>query len=406
MIVRRGSFREHNATRVLAYTFARMQPSRIRLMLAIFALVVIAPCTRTNYAEDTPSRISVEKAVAFLMSKQGKDGGWHSETYGSLRQGASLTAFSLYGISHVPEEVVAAYRKDIQRGFDFLRTGIDEKGHVANPDGTSDYPSYASAMTLTAARRLKIKLSEDDEQKLIDYLIGAQLGESRKFSPDNPHYGGWDMTGSQLVLGQTSGTNVSLGRFVIEALSASDDAKAKAAVQLGRQWAHGCQNFPGDGGFFFVPEARFQSNKAQLMKDREDESERRPRSYGTTTCDGVCCLLYAGASDMDERVAAGVKWVVDRPTVDEVPGFEDLKPSTQWEKGLRYYYYAGLVKVLPYFPEEESAERSKNLTKKLLSDQRRDGSWKNESQRMREDDPLICTSLGLIAMAELVNHAK
>jgi hypothetical protein len=31
--------------------------------------------------------------------------------------------------------------------------------------------------------------------------------------------------------------------------------------------------------------------------------------------------------------------------------------------------------------------------------QRTDGSWQNESDRMRENDPLIATSLAMIALA-------
>ena len=44
----------------------------------------------------TPSRQQiVERAVAWLWEKQGEDGGWHSETYGLLRSGQSLTPFVL-----------------------------------------------------------------------------------------------------------------------------------------------------------------------------------------------------------------------------------------------------------------------------------------------------------------------
>lgn len=367
-------------------------------LVCVTGLWLPVACAQAESKGD-PTTASLKRALEYLFAKQAPDGGWHSETYGSMRQGAATTALVLYAISHVPEKKLKVRRDQLQKGFDFLKRGIELKGFVCNPDGTPDFPTYASAMALTAARRLKLHMSSDVENQLVEFLLVAQVGERREFAPENPHYGGWDLMGLEPVRGQTSGTNVSLGRFVLEALADSEHPKAKEAIARARRWAHSCQDYPdGDGGFHFTPDFKFQSNKAGLAKD----SETQVRSYGSTTCDGICCLMSTGVKCKDPRVAAAINWLVKRPIVKVVPGFKHFKQSTGWEKGLRFYYYSGIVKVLPYFPAKAAKTVRSALAELLVRQQRNDGSWVNESARMREDDPLISTSLAVIALAELL----
>ena len=102
-----------------------------------------------------------------------------------------------------------------------------------------------------------------------------------------------------------------------------------------------------------------------------------------------------------KRFAAAVKWLVDRPGLAEVPGFEDLPPENDWKEGLTFYYYASLAGTLAWFPAKEAKERRQALLAKIVKAQRENGSWQNDSARMREDDPLIATSLALVALGEL-----
>ncbi len=373
------------------------------VLATLFVVMVQAASVRADARSQATA--SLKRALEFLATKQGKDGGWHSETYGPMRQGAAITAFVLYAASHAPEEMLADRRGKYRLAIEFLKPGIQAKGFVCNPDGTPDFPTYGSAMTLTAARRLKLALPPKVPRQLIKFLISAQIGESREFKPDSPHYGGWDLMGGQRVIGQTSGTNVSVGRFVLEALAESDLPEAKSCLRRAVRWTRGAQNFPkGDGGFSFTPEAKFQSNKAGLLDEDEVGPATRIRSYGTTTCDGICCLLYSGANPKDERVVAAVRWLGKRPSVKVVPGFDHFKQSTGWEKGLRYYYYSGLVKVLPLMAEGNAQSTKDRLIAHLVSKQRKDGSWVNDNARMREDDPLICTSLAVIALGEMLRQ--
>jgi hypothetical protein len=334
--------------------------------------------------------------------KQAGDGGWHSETYGSQSVGASNTALVLYALSHDPSRIPKSRRKDVDRAVAFLRRGIAKKGFVVAPDGTLDYPLYSTAMTLLAARRLKLKLPEAERRKLIDFLVNEQLTERKDFKPGSPDYGGWDLLAGSGAKGVTSGTNVSVSSFVLEALRDESSAAAKRAKKLAAKWAAGCQNFPKDGGFFFHPKRSHLGNKA-LWTDKDG---KYPRSYGTATCDGLHCLLSCGVPKSDKRFLAGLGWLKRQTQVKVVPGFEDAPQSLGWKEGLRFYYACRLPPLLPLLDPKDAAKRRAELTAVLLKSQRKDGSWQSESARMREDDPLIATCFAIIALTELRKQAR
>lgn len=367
-------------------------------------LVALGIAAALGAAPRDPPRAALERAVSALMAAQGEDGGWHSETYGSMRAGAAVTTLVLYALSHVPENVWRPYRERLARAYAFLQTGTRKAGCVANPDGSLDYPTYSSAMLLVAARRLKLDLPADDTRRLVEFLQQAQLGESRSFVVDSPHYGGWDLMGAQKIQRQTSGTNVSVSRFALEALASFDEPSVRTVRERALRWTAGCQRLAGDGGFLFTPDRRSENNKTHL--EQPTPATSGPRSYGTATCDGLACLLLAGAARDDERVAAAVRWLVDHPGLDVVPGFEGLPAELDWQNGLRFYYYAAVARAFPYLPADIAQERREKILARLVADQRRDGFWQNDSARMREDDPLICTSMAIIALGELLAQEK
>ena len=343
---------------------------------------------------------SLKRARDWLFAQQGKDGGWHSVTYGSQRVGASNTALVLYALSHDPRSIPESRRKDLARAFAFLRLGIKKKGYVAAPDGTLDYPCYATAMTLIAARRLKLELPETERRKLVDFLISEQLTERKGFKPDHPDYGGWDLLGGSGATGVTSGTNVSVSSFILEALKDEKSPAAMRAKKFAAKWAEGCQNYPTDGGFYFHPQRSHLGNKA-LWTDKDGKF---PRSYGTATCDGLHCLRSAGVPASDKRLIAGVGWLRRNTDVTAVPGFDKAPKTLGWKEGLRYYYVFRLAPLLPLLDKKEAAKRRAEIVTILSQAQKKDGSWRSESARMREDDPLIATGFAVIALTQIRNQ--
>jgi len=346
---------------------------------------------------------SLRRGVEYLMSRQADDGGWHSTTYGSMKQGAAVTSAAVYALSHLPTDEIQGRRHALLGALEFLQQGIAKQGYVANPDGSADFPTYATAMLLVAAKRLELPITNDEAARLTKFVADAQLTETRKFGKDSVHYGGWDLMGAQRIIGQTSGTNVSISRFATEALALSKSEESKAARQRVRRWSRGIQNLPGDGGFFFTPDVYSENNKALFDEvERNDIQVRRPRAYGTCTCDGLLLLIAAGLNADDERIAAAVRWLVDNPSIDIVPGFQKDAQATNWQKGLRFYYYAALAKTLPHLPKKAASSRRAALIKVLVETQRADGSCRNSSARMREGDPLICTSFAITALGTLL----
>ena len=342
-------------------------------------------------------RLAMDEGLAWLVAQQDDDGGWHSQTYGALKGGAATTALALYTIAHVDALSQERLAENCRRGYEFLRAGLARKGCVACPDGSLDYPTYASAMTLVAARKLQLPMTDAERASLLQYLISAQLTEQNGFHPSSPHYGGWDLLGASGARGVTSGSNVSVTYHAVEALQGEEHPLGRTALDKAAAWCQRCQNWPDDGGFFFHPAPDALGNKAQWHRG----DLTRPRSYGTATCDGLACLLASGRVPDDERITAALGWLTKQTTVDLVPGFEDCEPTLGWKEGLRFYYYQALARSLRRLPKKTARDRRGALIDVLVELQQTDGRWQNASARMREDDPLIATLLALLALARL-----
>lgn len=365
-----------------------------------------------NSADDKPREIhskadaALEKALGYLANAQGKDGGWHSQTYGQFKGGAALTTLVLDAVSRGSEAWRKKNTRTIDRGLEFLQAGFNKRGTIACPDGSLDHPTYGAALWLTSRRRLKLPAEEPMRGALVKYLLGAQCGEERGFEKENPSYGGWDFLGRGDAHGVTTGTNVSVVCLVAEALAAegreggSKHAKEiETSLSHSAAWTSRCQQ--KDGGFCFTPEPMSLNNKADFL----DKARLEPRSYGTATCDAIRALLATGVKSDDQRITKAVGWLAGRPSLELVPGFEGLPPELGWQRGLRFYYYSTIAQNLPLFPASDVAARQKALLEMLLKLQRMDGSFVNESDRMRENDPLIATGLAATAMAALLNQA-
>ena len=344
------------------------------------------------------SHSALHRGIDWLFAQQGRDGGWHSTTYGQLKDGAAVTSLVLDALGHAPAAVQEKHAAAADNAYAFLDRGLARRDTIASPDGTLDFPTYAAALWLTSRRRLARKTPVQERQRLIRYLVQAQVADERGFKSDSPSYGGWDFLGKADAQAITTGTNISVARYVLEAfgqepgIAGQDNGLAKA-MERGQAYVLRCQR--PDGGFVFTCEPASLNNKAAYA----DEDLKEPRSYATATCDGVLALLACLGTADDERIAKAVNWLVKRPSLELVPGFEGLPREAGWDRGLRFYYYAGLARVLPHFPATEIGPRRDALAKHVLGLQTKEGSWHNESDRMRENDPLIATPLAITALA-------
>jgi hypothetical protein len=339
------------------------------------------------------------RGTAWLLAQQADDGGWHSEFYGALRAGAATTALAMYTLCHLPQKYEEQkVTRALERGLKFLSPGIKKRGFVACPDGSLDYPTYGTAMIATAAQMRDFGLSQELRDKFIDWVVGGQLHESREFTTNSPHYGGWDLMGASQVIGQTSDTTVSCSCYALEAIHRGKSAEVKRTLERARAWTERCQDLRGDGGFWFSPDPMSINHKAGW----HDDEQTAPKAYASATADGLRCLRYTSTDGgKDRQIEAAEKYLADQTEVAHVPGFADPEDPNGWALGLRFYYYQSLAKAIAPVTADWATKRREAIRKQLKKSQQKDGRWQNESGRMREDDPLIATSLALTAAAVL-----
>ena len=114
---------------------------------------------------------------------------------------------------------------------------------------------------------------------------------------------------------------------------------------------------------------------------------------------GLLSLIYADLEKDDPRITSVMKWLSRNYTLAENPGLG--------EQGLFYYYQtiakalsaAGVTKLT--LADGKEADWRMDLTRKLLSTQREDGSWINANSRWWENDPVLVTSYTLLSLAQL-----
>ena len=84
---------------------------RVFQYAATVVLFLLYSCSPPPPAEDMLS-----EAVTYLWSQQAEDGGWHSPKHGILKEGQAHTAFILYMLLQVPEELYPRPQKQGRSG--------------------------------------------------------------------------------------------------------------------------------------------------------------------------------------------------------------------------------------------------------------------------------------------------
>lgn len=199
--------------------------------------------------------------------------------------------------------------------------------------------------------------------------------------------------------------NVSVTSFALEALRASD-ALTPVAAEAAKRYLSQCQklrSLDGDGGFCFTPRQDDPRNKAGSADPHDPNA--RAKSYETATLDGLSALALCGIPSSDPRALAAAKWLDGLRVPDDMPD-EQASANVSTDRsalaGLRYYRFASLARCKRFTPVRLAAWEPGVSVVLLLAEQRPDGSWRNANSLMREDDPLIATSLALVALADNV----
>lgn len=349
------------------------------LILAYFASYRIFPGMR-------PSDIPLDRGVAWLARKQNADGAWRGEEIAVLRPGPAMTAFVLYVFTRLPEPLRLHYADSMSRAARYLEVHLNSEGIVGMEPSGPDYPNYATSLTILCFAALRPSGWEESVARMVDHLKRAQLDETEGWKPEDREYGGWGFGGPPRPKPEAHRLDMSMTRFALEALAAAQVPAEDPVWARARRFLAGCQSMGGDGGFHFTPLAG--QNKA----DTEDKSRDRARgrSYGTATADGLIALHCAkGPGEKDD---AASRWLDGNFSERHCPGFVPDHPRP-WADGLLGYWLAAAARVV-------NRDQRARIRSAIAARQRADGSWMNACDVMLENEPLLATTLAVLALSE------
>ncbi len=372
-------------------------------LLSVFAGTIAAadePRTADSEEAHGQSAEAARAGVAWLCRQQGADGGWHSETYGGLEAGVGNTALALLALTESGANDDTA-RDAIGRGVRFLTKSVDRDGFTQAPDGATDYPVYATALLLRVLQRRSLPAEMAQRVSLRDALTRAQRTERNGWKPDDLDYGGWGHAFRRRDADRSDPSTVSLTSHVLVALAGEGPLPADVhdgAIRFLSRCQHRNASAPLAGGFSFTPYADDPLNKAGTFT--APSGSTAPRPYLPPSCDGWLALAACGVPpEADTRTAALAYLIAATPNLSEQPAA--IAPDQRRQQGLLYYRAAAWAGVWQTSRDPRLASGRAALVRTLVSQQERDGAWRNPEQSMREDDPLIATSFALLALARL-----
>jgi squalene-hopene/tetraprenyl-beta-curcumene cyclase len=336
---------------------------------------------------------TVDRAIAYLKSTQAEDGSWGKPNPGIT--GLVLTGMLRSGKVGPKDPVV-------ERGLKYIEGLINPRaGHIAGKDPRVQLQNYVTCinvLALTSAGSDSYKAVVADAAK---FLRGLQWDESEGKQRGDDFYGGAGYDSKSRP--DLSNTQFFLDALVAAGIPRNDPAFEKAAVFVSR-----CQNIKGEhndqpwadkknDGTFIYSAAGGGSTKTQ---DAPDADGGLP-GYGSMTYAGIKSLIYCGVNKKDPRIQKAYEWVRKNYTLDRNPGMPEDRD--QW--GL-YYYYHTMAKCLDVLGVDEVVDGAgkkhdwrAELTAKLASLQRPDGSWVNGKDHWMEGNPQIVTAYALMALS-------
>lgn len=375
-------------------------------------ILCLAACGNGDTPNPPPeARTPLQRACAWLWAQQSDDGGWRSETYGIMKSGQSLTPFVLHALMTVPEQQFTRPSDGVDRALAFIRRNTNAEGCLgrADPD-VADYPVHATSY---AVRCLVLAGRESDRllvKRMCDWLRSMQFGPERGTTRDSVRWGGWGF-GS---IGHPGVMDVGHTRHALQALHDAERLDPETAaraqdflrlVQRHPEESRPQPPVPGepagepgltfDGGFYFSP-ADVGMNKG-TFEPAADGKAAWWRSYATATCDGLLALLAAGVPRNDRRVEVAQMWLEVQSGIDRPGGIPTDSP-TPWYEAVHYYHLA--VRAEAWGALKRKGDWRQHIAVHLAERQREDGRFFNDrSPMMKEDDPILCTALAVIALA-------
>ncbi len=386
----------------------------LRFLSPLISSALLLGALPANAASPT-LKADVEKAIAqgldYLKAQQKEEGFWVTP------EEPALSALVITALAGDPQRTAEApLSEPVNKGYDFLLKNVQPDGGIYKKARAN----YNTSISLTA---LLLRGKPEDEQiirKARQFVAGQQTDADEKGKTDNPFDGGIGYSTPQP--GAPAHADLSNMAYALEALYYSkkhfedtgkpvppaEDLNWSAAIEFVSR----CQNREGSndqewagkdkeniGAFTYTPEAP----KGGEPKKGND-GRVAMRYYGSISYAGMLSFIYAGLTPDDPRVQSALQWLGQNYTVNENPGMG--------ASGL-YYYYHTMSKALATAGLSELQTKSaavdwrEELSRKLLSLQNTDGSWKNtESGRWMESDPVLVTAYTVLSLEQVWRTLK
>lgn len=351
-------------------------------------------------ADDVPLDLSlrlrtqeaVDKAHRYLVAAQRPDGGWEAFE----RSHPAITALVVKGL--VQDDDYGPKHPASIRGLAFILRHVQPDGGIYVPgEGMRNYHTSVALMALAATKDPAHVGTVRNAQAFLKRL---QWDDGEGHETSSPFYGGQGY--GQHKRPDLSNTQLMLEALQQSGLSADDPVYEKAMVFVSRCQMVGATNDQpfasgrDDGGFVYSPVSGGESKAGTLVVD----GKSRLRTYGSMTYAGFKSMLYAKIDRGDVRVQRAVDWIRRHYTLDHNPNM----PLAQSKQGL-YYYYHVFARAMHAWGEEIVRDADgvphgwrAELCEKLLSLQRKDGSWVNEEDRWYEGSPHLVTAYAVLAL--------
>jgi hypothetical protein len=242
----------------------------------------------------------------------------------------------------------------------------------------AEYPVYATALALLAFQRHRP--GSPAVEPLRAWLAGAQLVAGWE---GTPAYGGFPMGGVLRPVPPYPGhVDLSMTRRALQALG-PDPAVSEPA----RRFLAACRR--GDGAIY--------SPVAEPLNKGAPGPDGRSGPYGTPTADFVLASLAVGVPRADPGLATPLAWLHAHVTSEENPGVSG-GPVAEYAPAMTLLWLASLAEVLAVAPTP-AGDAADRVAGAVIARQGPDGLWKNTSGLQKEDDPIVATSLALVALA-------
>ena len=362
---------------------------------------------------------AIADGAAFLLARQSEDGAWRSDVYGAFRRGDALTPLALRALLALPPAPASSAAEldlAVARGSDYLAALAPGIGAPVDPPLFAVYTAAQATEVLAQSSEPAHRAARD---AWLAALEGRQLSEALGWSADEAPFGGWGYSTAVprkpppgALQPPLLEANLSATVFALEGLRAAGTAADGPACRRALIFLERLQNYAepasdfDDGGFHFI-DADPVRNKAGVAGT--DASGRvRFRSYGSATADGLRGLLLCGRTSTDPGVRAAFAWLEEHFSSQVHPGAFAPRLAADRD-GLFYYWAASVARAFNLArlgPRLNPAGRppvpwAEQLAQQLIDRQGSGGAWVNPVVTMREDEPIVATSMALLALSDL-----